>query len=230
MNGQTVNKNGIQTVNLDMFLTYSAALIRTYGYVSGQDARTQGTESTGELAWKWATEGKGDERIKNIFLIPEDKHTAQMTKNFFGEDRGKTDYMLKVKAIMARGEVGEREVNYISSSVSVYNKENYKTLTGKIQGNGQGNGQGKHLGRVGEKFSGEVKYVRLGAYESRYGETFIYNFEDREGNKLSWSTQKTKFELGIEIGDILTITGTVKKLSEWKGIRQTELSRCTIRK
>ena len=51
--------------------------------------------------------------------------------------------------------------------------------------------------------------------------TFDYN-----GNSLVWITTSDK---NIHIGDTILLTGTIKDYKEYKGIKQTYLSRCIIK-
>lgn len=60
-----------------------------------------------------------------------------------------------------------------------------------------------------------------------YGETVLVSFHTDEGHVLKWFTNKG---LGrpAETGERLLLTGTVKKHDEYKGVRQTVLTRCEI--
>lgn len=89
----------------------------------------------------------------------------------------------------------------------------------------------KWVGRECEKLEMTVTYIGSPHFTRRkfagYGtETcFIHTFVDENGNKLVWMTGK-----GIEFdeGQQVRITGTVKEHSEYKGEKQTSLSRCKI--
>lgn len=85
------------------------------------------------------------------------------------------------------------------------------------------------------EYEGEVKerlrdlHVTLTAvrsFDGFYGTSFIYTFIHGE-NVLVWMTSSCK---DIEVGDEIFLTGTVKEHSEYKGIKQTKLSRCIIKK
>ena len=85
------------------------------------------------------------------------------------------------------------------------------------------------------EFMGEVKerlrdlhaiLEAVHSFDGFYGTTIIYTFKVEE-NVLVWMTSSYK---DIEIGDHLLLTGTVKKHNEYKGVKQTELSRCILKK
>lgn len=82
------------------------------------------------------------------------------------------------------------------------------------------------IGDVKDKLDLKVKLVRRGSYETMYGTTYVYTFEDAEGHQLIW---KTVNWLEHETGAHVTLTGTIKAHSEYKGIKQTELTRCKVK-
>lgn len=83
----------------------------------------------------------------------------------------------------------------------------------------------KHIGQVGSKIELEATFKRTRWYDTRFGTTWIYTFEDAEGNCLVW---KTSASIGAEEGDKVRIKGTVKDHDEYNGVKQTVLTRCKI--
>lgn len=97
------------------------------------------------------------------------------------------------------------------------------------------------VGEVGERVEHETTYIGYGSYErdafSGYGtETvYIYKFADSDGNLLVWKTtaylereDEDGFLVPIKRGTRLTLRGTVKSHDEYRGIKQTFLSRCRV--
>lgn len=60
------------------------------------------------------------------------------------------------------------------------------------------------------------------SWETEYGTTRIYKITDNTGNVFTWKTG-TFLEEGIK-----TITGTIKAHNEFRGVKQTELTRCRV--
>lgn len=81
------------------------------------------------------------------------------------------------------------------------------------------------VGEEGAKVEASAKLVRIGWFETKFGGTNVYTFEDSSHNLLVWKTGKG---LGIEVGDYVTISGTVKEHKEYRGDRQTVLTRCKV--
>ena len=79
------------------------------------------------------------------------------------------------------------------------------------------------IGKVNEKVTVSVIDCKcVYSYETQYGYNYIYNMIDNNNNVIVWKTSKI-----IEL-KAFTIKGTIKALNEYKGINQTELTRCKI--
>ena len=88
--------------------------------------------------------------------------------------------------------------------------------------------ESRYVAEVGEIVDTEVKLVSEHSFETHftfYGETkYIYKFADAEGNTIVWKTGCQDFE----VGKSYKIKGKVKELSEYKGDKQTVLTRCKV--
>lgn len=111
--------------------------------------------------------------------------------------------------------------------------------------------ESEYVGEVGDKVEMEVTYDGRAYFDTAYGTTYIHRFVDSEGNKLVWRTgndlcleeegtrdnftyvdvDRRKYILcrHYEKGDKLTIKGTIKDHSEYRGEKQTSLTRCKVR-
>lgn len=81
------------------------------------------------------------------------------------------------------------------------------------------------FGNPSDKVQLNVKLTRKGSFDSKFGTTMVYTFEDEDGHQLIW---KTTTRLELDIGESLTLKGTIKAHSEYKGVKQTELTRCKV--
>ena len=91
----------------------------------------------------------------------------------------------------------------------------------------------QYVGEVGQKITINATYMHSAWYTTHIGWTeeklYIHNCKDAWLNTIIWKTQKGLPE-GIEEGDLVTITGTVKAHDEYKDEKQTALIRCKIQK
>jgi len=81
------------------------------------------------------------------------------------------------------------------------------------------------IGEVGERLRKiPAKIVGKKEINSNYGLSTLYTFES--GNSvLCWFTSSYK---DVEIGDSILLSGTIKSLNDYKGQKQTMLSRCLL--
>ena len=101
-------------------------------------------------------------------------------------------------------------------------------------------------GEEGKRQEIELTLVRDYAYEvpaygwnAGYDVRHIYTFADAEGNCYIWKTTNGLYQdaydehkiwnpVYAEIGDRLTLKGTVKEHDEYRGVKQTVLTRCKV--
>lgn len=92
-----------------------------------------------------------------------------------------------------------------------------------------------HIGTVGQRieFTAEIKLVY--SYSTAYGLVNIYEITDENENKFVWKTTVDIMEFD-EHGQIITpsgkkftVKGTIKAHTEFRGIKQTELTRCKVK-
>lgn len=210
-----------KTVSLEQFLIFSASLVRTYGYVPSKVAKESGKPSTGELAWKWATEGRTDDLLKSLVITPEDKATGRGTFEWMKklyEKNQKNDYLNNLAAIGYDGQVSKRTIGYAASAIQVWQKEFTASLVKT----------GEFLGVEGQKLTVKVKFISTIKYFSQYGEGYIHKFEDDNGNLITWSTGNDLNFLNMKENDLFVVSGKIKKHSEYKGTRQTEITRAAV--
>lgn len=79
---------------------------------------------------------------------------------------------------------------------------------------------------VGDHFKDlVVTFVKKGSYSGTYGLTNIYTFKTEDEKELVWFTATNQ---NIELGDNIFLSGKVKEKKEFRGIKQTVVTRCRI--
>jgi hypothetical protein len=83
----------------------------------------------------------------------------------------------------------------------------------------------RHVGNIKDRidFEGIVEFVTY--REGHYGTTTIVKFRDLDGNVFTWFASGY---LQYNKGDRVQVRGTVKKHDEYKGVKQTVLTRCVV--
>lgn len=97
----------------------------------------------------------------------------------------------------------------------------------------------EYWGNVGEKFEKEILLENMFGFDSAYGYCYVLIFRDTENHVFKWVTSnplyhawcKTNGKEGdcdYEVGKTYTLKGSVKKHEEYKGMRQTVVTRCKV--
>lgn len=80
------------------------------------------------------------------------------------------------------------------------------------------------VSEVGQRVTFEAKScVCVACWENAFGLSYIYKFTDESGNVFIWKTSKC-----IEEYKVKTVVGTVKEHDDYKGVKQTVLTRCKV--
>lgn len=81
------------------------------------------------------------------------------------------------------------------------------------------------MGTVGQRSSFQLTLTRINSFDSAFGTKFYYIFADVNGNVFKWGT--TTY-LDMDVGDSVSLKGTIKEHNEYNNNKQTELSRCKV--
>jgi hypothetical protein len=140
-------------------------------------------------------------------------------------------YISNLKVLYANKWTEHRNMGLLVSVTAAYAKEVEKVE--KRQKEEEKTAQSAYQGEVGDKITIESATVKCaGVTEKQVGwrmtvYTFIYKITDKSGNLYTWfASKKIEGDNGEEM--IKTITGTVKDHSEYRGAKQTILTRCKV--
>lgn len=105
----------------------------------------------------------------------------------------------------------------------------YKRLTGRKDS--------EWIGKVKQRLNLHVTYLRVNAFDGYMGRTtYVHTFEDADGNVLVWKTgnvleyidENGTYQYVAE-GSDFDIAATVKDHTEYRGVKQTEVTRLKIK-
>ena len=85
---------------------------------------------------------------------------------------------------------------------------------------------GEYVGEIGDRDVFELKIEKVIGLDGYYGHSSMHIMTDANGNTFVWNTA-TKT---LEVGTTYNLKGTIKDHKEYKGVKQTILTRCTIMK
>lgn len=179
---------------------------------------------------RWLTKGEEEEfsNLKNKI-----KFNAENIKDEYIEaalDWAKAwdgheynDYRDNLKVIANMEYCEYKHLGYLASLFMSYDKAMEREV--KRMEHNKSRAQSEFIGEVKDKVSCSVKEFKcLTSWETQWGVTFLYEFVTEEGNILIWKTGKW---INDE-AEITTIKGTIKAHNEFRGVKQTELTRCQV--
>lgn len=83
----------------------------------------------------------------------------------------------------------------------------------------------QYVSEIGKREVFNLTVKNLYSYDNQYGTVTMIIFADQQGNCFVW---KASGNPGVTVGDTYSVKGTVKDHTEYKGTKQTLLTRCAI--
>ena len=162
-------------------------------------------------------------------FVPEDEdiqyveEVIEYFRNINSEDSN--DFMNKLHVICSEEYVSAKHVGLLVACLPTY----YRILEDKKRDEELRNQQelehgSEHVGEIGDKL--EVKcstFKTVYSFDTQFGTSWIYRFTDSNNNVYTWTTSTC-----VEDDKVVSIKGTVKKHDEYRGVKQTVLTRCRV--
>ena len=222
-------------VKTEEFLRYVAETIRHFGYVKN-DWENRSIRSTSDRAseyygvnhgwfssW-WSEKYLEDLRkeMKSCGFNPESAEATEETEKaleWIAEQAETNNYMHNLKVVCANKYLNARNMGILASLFPTYNRNLEREYLRKKEA--EQAKASEYVGNIGDRITVNIKSVKLvTSWETIYGMTFIWKITGEDGNVYIWKT-------GNSIGDdCKSIKGTVKDHKEYRGVKQTELTRC----
>ena len=221
--------SGGAAYDLKATLELTSAVISAYGWVSKtmvDEGKAYG-DTTANLVREYLTaqpnKYKGDaELVAKVDAAKDagrDTGDAEAAIAWLTDDSldVSSDYIQSVQAIAKRGWIGRKHLGFACSIIPAW--RNMVARLAKEAAKALVNSQ--HMGTIGKRETFTLKVNRLIWSEGFYGVTIIHLMEDADGNVFKW------FSSGPELdeGEFLTLKATVKDHGEYKGTKETLLTR-----
>jgi hypothetical protein len=217
---------------LQHFLTQVAAIVRHEGGFwskSAVDKLANPKDPTSAVAVNVMFPPKGltdKQRTALEALRPEDRDekfaevALTWAREFFGAVpvEARNDFQHNMAVVSAQEYISFREIGLAAYLVEAYRRELGAQEECKRAA------VSNHVGEVGQRLKDlELIVVGCHPFDSDFGGGCFIKFMDGAGNRLTW---KASNHSGEDIGAVFKVTGTVKSHDEWKGIKETRLTRC----
>jgi hypothetical protein len=135
----------------------------------------------------------------------------------FAGDNG--SYAHNVRSLLATDVITARYVGYVVSIIAAHARatEDQAARSVVVKSN-------EYVGSVGDKLLVEVTVLKRNTFETDFGTTFLFILADAAGNSLVWFASNNT----LDVGETVTLKGTVKAQNDRDGRKQTVLTRCKV--
>jgi hypothetical protein len=223
--------SGSGALTLEQYLPYVAACVRTFGWTSRTTVRESGTgRATADDALLYATnleecrkagcEPSADDAVA---AVAAEQWAENLTDEQINAEKG--DYLHNLRAIARSGVVSHKSAGLTGSMVVAHQRAISRAReraerTARPQLN-------EHIGTLKKRETWSVVLDFVTGYATDYGYTTVLKFRTAEGVCIVWKATSTEITRA-DVGKAYNLTGTVKKHDEYKGAKQTIVTRCKL--
>ena len=206
----------------DTVLPITYAYVKQYGY----EKMYQGNGTANDIMimlWHGMHDEEMTRRYESL-VMPTDEELKAVDEYAQSKlDSEQFGYFRNASLAWLNKSIEYRDFSLVASFVNTYFKELARLEKEKINAESRSN---SYVGNIGDKITIQVKsarvlYIKDNSMYSYYAEsTKVWEIIDTEGHTYKWSAN---FSIDIKSGD--TIVATVKSFGEYKGIKQTVITR-----
>jgi len=201
--------------SLAEFLAFTIQSIREDGWVS---TRTEYGTPTARVV-EMLLNRKADYIPPSLKDFATAEEVIEWGKNHIHTKSHISDYEHNLSVILEQGFVLYKFTGFAASIIPYVRREKGEQIKRHREK------QSDFVGALGTRETFVLTYIREYGYETDYGYTHIYKFEDANGNIVVWRTSKG---LDLNQGSSYQVTGKVVKHDIYRDVKQTSLNRCKI--
>jgi len=134
-----------------------------------------------------------------------------------------SDYFYNISVLANESSIGIPEIGLAASIVGVWknkrDKEKLEKGPKKLN---------EHFGEIKKRYDLELTVKTISGFDGEWGYTTIYKMEDKDLRRFSWFS--TSYKIKLHEGETYKLKATIKGHNEWKGTKETMLTRATLAK
>jgi hypothetical protein len=210
--------------DVDDVLEQTVEHIKKYGYISRamldrlvDEGHVDLPTTTASDIYNLITERKnmlGEIIVERHEVYAGTKEIVVEIKRLVKESPDTNSWINNLKVLISHSSVGEENIGLLSSAYSLYLKNNKEKTEREIC-------QSDYVGNVGDRIEFTATPECVYSIDGEYGYIYIYKFV--VGNDiLVWKTSKCLDSVAM------TLKGTVKAHNEYRGTKQTEITRARV--
>lgn len=211
-------------------MQYIAETVKHFGYVNADGNRPTKQRAMnyyeashgmlGGIFAKVAEEYKKE--METVSFNPNSDYTKELVRNVLAwieEQEESNNYFHNLKTVCSLEYITFENFGLLASVFPVYDR-NLEREKQKAEEQVQEQ-KSEFVGNVGDRITVQIAdFGIVTSWETEYGMTYIYKIVETDGNIYTWKTSGGIAEETTEI------VGTVKAHNEYRGTKQTELTRC----
>lgn len=213
----------IARLPVDAVLQATVAICLESGWVSRAKAQEEGKLATSSLVMnmfapvnaeerRWANERWEVARTERVVAL------ANQIRETALAAEGDGDYMTNLRALLRSQTIESRNIALVTSAYAVWQRETEQAIARRTTV------ASRWLGTVGAKIEVVGKVASLRHIDGQYGVSTLLVIES-DGNVVKWfASGEKEFEIGAQI----RLAGTVKAHDEYKGRKETVVTRCKV--
>lgn len=217
--------------SVNEFLLYVAETIKHFGYVRTEDSG-RSTRDRAHDYYKMEHGGRFfpnekeriQEEMESVSFNAEAEYNVELVKEalaWLASQEVSNNYMHNLSIACNLEYTTWKNLGILASLFPTYDRElEHQAEQEKKKASEQ---VSKYVGEVGDRIEIEVESMDcVTSWETMYGVTLIYKIVDVKGNVYTWKTSKYICE------KVDKVKGTVKAHTEYRGVKQTEITRCKV--
>lgn len=213
-------------LDLVEFLSYVAAAIRRFGWVSAAKAR-ESTDAHPLTSTKQEAISGMFHRLKEckdgcLHYTVEDKCLAHTAVEWAKTLEVRSDFDHNVKTLATCEVMPYKGAGVAAAIIFCYKRSVEQEI---LREKGRATmANSRHVGAVGERGVFKVTVLSDKTIDGQFGLTTIYKMITVDGNVLTWFSSTG----GLEVGKEYALKGTVKAHDTYNGVQQTVVTRCKV--
>ena len=209
-------------------LGFAVALSRKYGFISKAKAEETGADSTSGLVCfnmfppTFAGSQAMDAWRKDSKRVEISESDAALVANIrewaAKMDAEGSQFLGNLKVALANDYCESRDIGIVSAAYTAYDRAEGDPER-KAQAAAAKN---EHFGQIGKRDVFEMRVTEFRHRETQFGMSTIVKYQDNEGRTAVWFASGC---IDPVVGETVKVKATVKNHDEYKGLKQTILSR-----
>ena len=157
------------------------------------------------------------------FGLAETEQRVDEIINYYANLNDNSVFAHNIKVLVQQGYVSGRDFGFVC-----YMPEGYNKYRGREIQRAKETKDSQYFGDIGVRYKNEqvAKVEKIAAYDSEYGAIYWYKITLKSGEVLIWRTSTFLYE--IQMNGFNSATFTVKAHNEYRGVKQTEITRAKL--